>query len=41
MAIPPRADDEPLPVTFGFVMALGIFIVVAWFAMFLLLASRW
>jgi hypothetical protein len=41
MATPPRADDEPLPVTFRFVMALGIFIVAGWAAMFLLLASRW
>jgi hypothetical protein len=41
MAIPPRVDDEPLPITFRFVMALGILIVAGWIAMFVLLASRW
>jgi hypothetical protein len=35
------SDDEPLPLTFRFVMALGIAIVIGWFAMFALLASRW
>ncbi len=33
--------DEPLPVTLGFVLVLGGLIAVGWFAMFLLVRSRW
>jgi hypothetical protein len=36
---PPR--DEPLPATVVFVSALGILILVGWFAMFALLRARW
>jgi hypothetical protein len=37
----PETEDEPLPLTFRFVMALGIAIAVGWALMFWLLASRW
>jgi hypothetical protein len=33
--------DEPLPATLTFVFAIGIFIALAWFAMFALLRARW
>ena len=33
--------DEPLPATLAFVAALGIFIFVGWFIMFVLLSARW
>jgi hypothetical protein len=33
--------DEPLPATLAFVLCLGVFIAVGWFAMFALLRSRW
>ncbi len=37
----PDPEDDALPLTFRFVMGLGIAIAIGWFAMFLLLASRW
>ena len=33
--------DEPLPATLAFVSALGVLIVVGWFAMYILLRVRW
>jgi len=39
-AIKPEAD-EPLPSTSRFVAFLGVFIVVGWVLMFLLLRARW
>jgi hypothetical protein len=36
-----REPDEPLPITMRFVFALGTFILVGWFLMFLLLQERW
>ncbi len=33
--------DEPLPLTLRFVFALGAFILIGWFSMFLLLQERW
>jgi hypothetical protein len=37
----PETDNEPLPLTFRFVIAFGICIAVGWALMFWLLASRW
>jgi hypothetical protein len=34
-------NDQPLPATALFVTLLGIFLVGAWIAMFVLTASRW
>jgi hypothetical protein len=39
--VPQPTGDEPLPLTFRFVMFLGIAILLGWIAMFWLLASRW
>jgi hypothetical protein len=33
--------DEPLPLTLRFVVGIGAFILIGWFAMFLLLQERW
>jgi len=33
--------DEPLPATLAFVSALGVLILVGWFAMYFLLRARW
>jgi hypothetical protein len=33
--------DEPLPATLAFVSALGVLILVGWFAMYVLLRVRW
>jgi hypothetical protein len=33
--------DEPLPATMAFVFAIGVLILVGWFAMFALLRARW
>jgi hypothetical protein len=33
--------DEPLPATLTFVCFLGAFILVGWFAMYVLLRGRW
>ena len=33
--------DEPLPATLAFVSGLGTFILVGWFAMYVLLRARW
>jgi hypothetical protein len=41
MATPSKQGDEPLPITFRFVLILGSTIAVGWAAMFWLLASRW
>ncbi len=41
LKIPPDIAEEPLPLTLGFVLALGGLITVGWFAMFALLQSRW
>jgi hypothetical protein len=38
---PLKKPDDPLPLTFRFVMVLGVAILVGWFLMFALLASRW
>jgi hypothetical protein len=40
-AAPQPPGDEPLPLTFRFVMFLGIAILLGWIAMFCLLVSRW
>jgi hypothetical protein len=37
----PELADEPLPQTLRFVTGLGIFIFLAWWAMFALLSARW
>lgn len=36
-------DDEetPLPVTLRFTLVFGVAIAIGWFAMFILLRSRW
>jgi hypothetical protein len=36
-----REPEEPLPITLRFVFALGTFILIGWFLMFLLLQERW
>jgi hypothetical protein len=36
-----RETEEPLPITLRFVFALGTFILIGWFLMFLLLQERW
>ncbi len=41
MAKPQPHLDEPLPATLIFVAALGIFIFIGWFLMFVLLEDRW
>jgi hypothetical protein len=33
--------DQPLPLTVGFVFALGLLIAGGWLLMFRLLATRW
>jgi hypothetical protein len=33
--------DEPLPATLAFVFSIGAFILVGWFAMYVLLRARW
>jgi hypothetical protein len=33
--------DEPLPATSKFVIFLGLFILIGWFAMYMLLRARW
>jgi hypothetical protein len=41
MSDPHHSGDPPLPSTVRFVSFLGAFLVIAWFAMFFLLRSRW
>lgn len=41
MAKPQSHIDEPLPATLAFVGALGVFIFIGWFLMFILLEERW
>jgi hypothetical protein len=41
MAKPKPQLDEPLPATLRFVAAIGIFIFIGWFLMFVLLEDRW
>ena len=41
MAKPKPQLDEPLPATLRFVVAIGIFIFIGWFLMFVLLEDRW
>ena len=38
---PQEPRDQPLPVTVGFVIALGLLIAGGWLLMFRLLAERW
>jgi hypothetical protein len=38
---PDTSQDEPLPATAAFLLALGGLLLVGWLAMFFLLIHRW